>query len=118
MKKYEKDLYERLIQFAINTFKFLKSLPKDKEYDVFRYQLSKAATSIGANYSESQVGTTKEFYSRINICLREAREANFWYIIIDRLEIGDCKLCKELLRESDEIKRMFGSIAIKKIEKL
>jgi len=35
MKKYEIDLNERLVQFAINTFKFLKSLPKDKEYDVF-----------------------------------------------------------------------------------
>ncbi|HDK27006.1 MAG TPA: four helix bundle protein, partial [Candidatus Atribacteria bacterium] len=32
------------------------------------YQLSKAATSIGANYTESQAGSTKEFYSRINIC--------------------------------------------------
>ena len=114
MKKYDIDLNERLIQFAINTFKFLKSLPKDKEYNVFRYQLSKAATSIGANYTESQAGSTKEFYSRINICLREARETNFWYVVIDRLEIGDRKLCKELLQESKEIKLIFGSIATKR----
>jgi len=114
MKKYEIDLNERLIQFAINTFKFLKSLPKDTEYNVFRYQLSKASTSIGANYTESQAGSAKEFYQRINISLREAREANFWYVVIDRLEIGDCKLCKELLQESKEIKLIFGSIAAKR----
>jgi hypothetical protein len=53
MKKYEKDLYERLIQFAINTFKFLKTLPNDKKYDVFKYQLSKAATSIIAFPNQS-----------------------------------------------------------------
>ncbi len=105
---------ERLIQFAVNTFKFLKTLPPDKEYDVFRYQLSKAATSMGANYTESQAGTTKEFYSRINICLREARECNFWYIVIDRLEVGDRELCKKLLRESKELKLIFGSIAVKR----
>lgn len=45
---------------------------------------------------------------------RESREANFWYVVIDRLEIGDCKLCKELLQESDEIKLIFGSIASKR----
>ncbi|MCK4664920.1 MAG: four helix bundle protein [Bacteroidales bacterium] len=114
MKKYEKDLNERLVQFAVNTIKFLKTLPYGKEYDVFRYQLSKAATSIGANYNESQAGSTKEFYSRINICLRESREANFWYVVIDRLEIGDRKLCKELLQESQEIKLIFGSIAVQR----
>ena len=114
MKKYEKDLMERLIEFAVKTFQYLKTLPYDKEYDVFRYQLSKAATSIGANYAESQAGTTKEFYSRINICLREARETHFWYVVLDRLEVGDIKLCKELLQESYEIKLIFGSIATKK----
>ncbi|MCK4359444.1 MAG: hypothetical protein KAW92_12025 [Candidatus Cloacimonetes bacterium] len=45
MKNYKKDLYERLIQFSVNTFKFLKTLPIDKQNDVFKYQLSKAATS-------------------------------------------------------------------------
>ncbi len=114
MKKYENDLMERLIQFAVKTFKFLKTLPHDKEYDVFRYQLSKAATSIGANYTESQAGTKKEFYSRINICLRESRECHFWYIVIDRLEISDRKLCRSLLQESREIKLIFGSIAVKR----
>ena len=114
MKKYENDLMERLIQFAVKTFKFIKTLPHDREYNVFQYQLSKAATSIGANYTESQAGTTKEFYSRINICLRESRECHFWYIVINRLEIGDRKLCKELSQESKEIKLIFGSIATKR----
>ena len=47
--KYEIDLKKRLLDFATNTLKFLMTLPNKKEFDVFRYQLSRSATSIGAN---------------------------------------------------------------------
>ena len=111
MKKYEVDLEERLIDYAITTFELIKTIPRDREFDVFRYQLSKSVTSIGANYSESQVGTSKEFYSRINICLREARESHFWFRILGRLNIGNTELSKKLMQEAKEVKLIFGSIA-------
>ena len=69
-QKYAIDLHERLLQFAVDIIKFLFLLPYLKELDVFRNQLSKAATSIGANYEESQAGTYNEFKNRIQICLR------------------------------------------------
>ena len=53
--KYEVDLKKRLLDFAINTMRFIMTLPYKKEFDVFRYQLSKSATSIGANYRETQI---------------------------------------------------------------
>jgi len=34
-KKYDRDLSERLLDFVIQTIKFLRTLPHDKEYDVF-----------------------------------------------------------------------------------
>jgi hypothetical protein len=48
--KYSVSLSERLFKFAIRVFGLLKTIKKEKEYDVFRYQLSKSATCIGANY--------------------------------------------------------------------
>lgn len=37
---YKIDLRERLVDFAVNTIKFLGTIPYRKEYDVIRYQLS------------------------------------------------------------------------------
>jgi four helix bundle protein len=56
-KTYKIDLEKRLLKFAIDTVKFLFLLPYIKEMEVFRIQLSKSSTSIGANYQESQAGT-------------------------------------------------------------
>ena len=80
--KYSVNLTERLFRFAVDAFGLLKSIRREKEYDVFRYQLSKSATSIGANYEEAQAAfSIKEFASKIGICLKEARETNYFYLI-------------------------------------
>jgi len=44
--RYVVDLQERLLNFAVDILKFLMKLPNRKEFDVIRYQLSKAGTSI------------------------------------------------------------------------
>ena len=117
MNEKSKQLAERLLTFTVNTFKFIKTLPYKKEYDVFKYQLSKSASSIGANYEEAQACSKKEFYQRINICLREARETNYWLRALERLDLGDKIQRSELIQESQELKLIFGSIHSKKIAK-
>ena len=47
--EFNEKLRERLLNFSVKIIRFLKSIPYKKEYDVLRYQLSKSATSIGAN---------------------------------------------------------------------
>jgi len=54
-KTYKIDLGERLLQFAVDIINFLFLLPYIKEMEVFRFQLSKAGTSIGANYSPGKI---------------------------------------------------------------
>lgn len=54
-RKYQIDLKDRLLKFAIDIIKFLFLLPFIKEMEVIRFQLSKSGTSIGANYSPSQI---------------------------------------------------------------
>ena len=46
---YPINLDERFLQFAVDVVKFIMKLPKIREMDVFRNQLSISATSIGAN---------------------------------------------------------------------
>jgi four helix bundle protein len=62
-------------------------LPHRRELGVIRYQLSKSACSIGANYEEAQSSSEKEFVQKLKIALREANELKYWYKIIERLEI-------------------------------
>ena len=45
---YKVDLDKRLLKFSVNTIRFLQTLPYKKEFEVFRSQLSKSATSVGA----------------------------------------------------------------------
>jgi len=112
-KSYKIDLRDRLLDFSVNIIRFLSSLPENREFDVFRYQLSKSATSIGANYEESQASTYKEFVNRIRICLREAKETLYWMRILVKLNIGNGPDRDRLLKESDEISKIFGSILLK-----
>ena len=92
---------------------FLSSLPLKREYEVFRIQLSRSATSIGANYEESQYSTYREFIARIRIVMREAAETKYWFKLIDKMQIGNREERENLTNEIDEIVRMFGSILSK-----
>lgn len=53
------------------------------ELNVIKYQLTKSATSIGANYEEAQAGSSKlDFTNKVRISLREMRESNYWLRIL------------------------------------
>lgn len=53
------DLAERLFSFSVDTLKLTSKFPETPEFKVIRHQLSKSVTSYGANYKESQSGTTR-----------------------------------------------------------
>jgi len=107
---YKDILERRLFDFAVNIVKFVLTLPVRKEFDVFRYQLSRSGTSIGANYQEAIAAfNKKDFVYKLNICLKEARESNYWLRIIDKLHLGDEKLKRNLETESLEFIKIFTS---------
>lgn len=67
------DLLDRTFHFGVDVLKLIRTLPKDSEYYIIRYQLGKSATSIGANYEESQPGSSKaDFKNKVRIALKEA----------------------------------------------
>ncbi len=96
--------------------KFLPTLPKTPEFSVIRYQLAKCSTSSGANYEESQAGSSKaDFNNKVRISLREMRESNYWFRIIYEIIVEEKQdeelIC--LINESDELKKILGSIVSK-----
>jgi len=111
MSSNKNDLEERLFNFAVRTIKFLRTLPVSSEYNVIKYQLTKSASSSGANYEESQAGSSKaDFTNKVRIALREMRESNYWLRIINGLVDIENSELNYLIKESKELKLILGTI--------
>ena len=115
---YEVDLRQRLLAFSVTVIQFLMNLPNKKEFEVFKYQLSRSATSIGANYEEAQSASLKEFVQKSRIALREANESKYWLTILKELHIGDQHILSNLIQEAQEIALIFGAIVSRTAKKL
>ncbi len=109
-KEYAFNLSQRLLKFSVEVIRFLGKIKGKRELDVVRYQLSKSATSIGANYEESQSTTKNEFPAKIRICVREALETAYWLRVIRSLNITDRPDVDRLLGEDIEIVKILKSI--------
>lgn len=107
----DNDLLERTFKFGIDCLKYCRKLPYDPEYRLIRFQLGKSATSLGANYEESQAGSSRaDFKNKVRISLREARESNYWLRVIRELGDHNDDALENLIRESIEFKNIFGAI--------
>jgi four helix bundle protein len=110
------DLSERLLKFATDIILFLRKLPNSEEYLIIKRQLIKSSTSSGANYEESQGGSSRaDFTNKVRISLKEMRESNFWLKVINgtlsKEELRE--ECQILIKESTELKNILGSICSK-----
>ncbi len=83
--KFAKDLEKRTREFAVRMIHLSSKLPNTPEGRVIRNQITKSATSMGANYREANRSRSKsDFKNRISICESEASETQYWMeIIID-----------------------------------
>ena len=110
----ENNLTERLFVFAVNVIKYLRTLTDATEYRVIRYQLTKSATSTGANYEEAQAGSSRaDFSNKVRISLREMRESNYWLRIIKSINENNDEVLDKLIAESKELKNILGTIVNK-----
>ncbi len=113
MKKNE--LSNRLFEFARCVILLIRQLPEQTEIKIIKYQLVKSA---GANYEEAQGGSSKaDFVYKVEISLREMRESNYWLRLLK--ETGDkfdelmILELNNLIDESDQLKKILGSIIVK-----
>jgi four helix bundle protein len=105
------DLLDRTFVFGVDCLKFLRTLPSEPEYGLIRFQLGKSATSLGANYEESQAGSSRaDFKNKVRISLREARESNYWLRVLKALDDYPDETLEKLITESFELKNIFGAI--------
>ena len=101
------------LNLQLTQFYFFKKF-HDPESRIVKFQLAKSVTSSGLNYEESQAASSNaDFSNKINILFREMRESNYWFIIISETKLGDREECKKFINESDQLKKILGSISSK-----
>ena len=110
------DLGERTFQYAKRTRAFIKKLKRTVTNIDDLSQLNRASGSVGANYIEAEENLgDNDFYMRIKICRKEAKESVYWLQLLD-MEFNP-ELVEErdyLINEGDQLKRIFGSIISKR----
>ncbi len=115
MNERTEEMLSRTFRFAVDTLKFLNALPSTTVNRVIINQLAKSASSIGANYEESQAAESKDdFIHKIGIVSKEARESKFWLRVLDELlkDENQKKQLKILLEESEQLCKIFVSIKL------
>ena len=103
------DIRERSFQFAVRVIGAVRRLPDDAATRVLAYQLTKAATSVGANVEEADgAESRRDFIHKLSIARKEAREARYWLRIV-RASIPHDEWAS-LQGESEEITRIISAI--------
>jgi four helix bundle protein len=115
MEQKPRDLVQRTFDFAQRVRRFVNRVPRTLANIEDCKQLVRASGSVASNYLEAQEGLSrKDFFYRIKVCRKEARESGLWLRLIDAQ--GDAELTAEgteLVKEADELKRIFSAIASK-----
>jgi four helix bundle protein len=115
-KEKPNNLQERLLHFVVDAIQTLRLLERSVENNAIKFQLIKSASSMGANYEESQAASSrKDFNNKVKIALKEARETNYWLKILVAINENPTVQPKllHLLDESSQLKKILGSIASK-----
>lgn len=113
-KKFAKDLEKRTREFAVRIIKISTRLPNTPEGRVVRNQLTKAGTSVGANYREANRARSKaDFRNKIKICESESSETQFWLEVIIEVKWLKWEEIKADYDECSELLALFTSIGSK-----
>jgi four helix bundle protein len=105
------NLAERTASFGEAVIAFVLITSRNDVTGPLVRQLVRAATSIGANYTEAdEAGSKKEFRYRISVCCREARETQYWLRMLAAADPSAKDEARRHWLEANELTRIFGAI--------
>lgn len=114
-KQFAKKLEKRTRKFGVRIIRMSAKLPNTQEARVIRNQITKAGTSIGANYREANRARSKaDFHNRIDICESEASETQYWLEVIVETGWLTWNKVKPEYEECSELLAIFTPIGKKK----
>jgi len=110
-KEFSQELEERTKNFAIDIINLSSKIHKTTESVVIKNQITKSATSIGANYREANRARSRaDFKNKIKICESEASETKYWLEIISSMNWFESDKIRKYKKECSELLALFTSI--------
>lgn len=104
MKNKEKDLSERLLDFAAGIIRLIVKLNKTAVGRHIGNQLMKASTSSGTNYEEACGAESRaDFIHKMQLVLKELRESLYWLKLIKKVSLISDEHLQPLLGEAKEL---------------
>lgn len=106
-KQCDYDLEDRTFEFARRVRLLVKQLVKTAANIEDGKQLIRSSGSVGANYIEANESfSRKDFFMRIKICRKEAKESNYWLRLLEMQSAEK----DYLTNEANELTNIFGAI--------
>jgi four helix bundle protein len=97
--------------FALRIIRLYVFLTESKREYVLSKQILRCGTSIGANVKEAMRGQSKpDFYSKLNIALKEASETEYWLELLHESNIIDDAVFESIYFDCQEIIKILVSI--------
>ena len=107
------ELKNRTKQFALRVLKLVAALPNTVAGRAIGGQLVRSGTSVGANYRAACRGRSRaEFIAKMGTCEEEADESAYWMEIIIEGELLKQNQVNPLLKEAEELTRIFAQSRI------
>ena len=103
-------LLEKSLFFAARIVKLHKYLIKTHKEGIITKQIVRSGTSIGANISEGNFGSSKaDFIAKMQIAQKEAAETEYWIRLLKITDYIDEKEFDSLLKDCLDIKNLLTS---------
>ena len=117
MDREQQKIQERTLKFAVRIIKLCQFLNEQGGVaQVLDKQLIRSGISIGANVREAQSAQSdRDFLHKLEISLKEARETEYWLIVLVESEVIPSEKIKSLREESKVIIKILVTI-IKKLK--
>jgi four helix bundle protein len=105
-----KQLQNRRKKFAVRIIKSFARLPKDEAARIIGRQFLRSGTSLAANHRAAcRARSTADFISKISVVAEEADETLFWFELLVEAELVQTKLLDPLLKECEELLKIFSA---------
>lgn len=123
MSEEKEKIQDRTLSFAVRIVKLCQFLEKHSGVTKVLYkQLIRSGTSIGANCSEAKYAQSaqsdRDFLHKLEIALKEARETEYWLILLLEADLVKEQRIKLLRQESNEIIKILVAITKKIKQKI
>lgn len=101
---------KKAIDFSVEIINLCKAIRSENNEYVLTNQITKSATSIGANLHEAKYAQSKaDFVSKQKIALKECYETEYWLKLLHKTEYISVEDYNNLVNKCGKIRRMLIS---------